>query len=316
MGLPLAVNLALHMKTSFHAVGLLMLTLLSSGWAQESTNPVVVVPVSEPVLPVPSNAPPVVRKPELPSVDPGLRTFYLGEQGTRLGSPRGAQDLKPQQRKREKAPWRSELEVGATGYRGNSDSDLVLLKMQTERETEDTRLRLGARGYLGNNEGERNRENAGADLSYREQLEDRTYYSAEARYFYDALADLDYQTIALLSLGYDLVKADDTLFDVEAGPAYIAEKKGGDTKEFVAARVSLSVEHLINQSVLLWQRAEYLPAINDTAVYLVIAEVGLESVLSSWLRFRTVVQQRYDSQPAEDKEKGDLFMTASLVAVY
>ena len=177
------------MKTFFCAVGLVMLVLLRSGLAQESTNPVVVVPVPEPVLPVPSNAPPVVRKPELPSVDPGLRTLYIGEQGARLGSPRGAQDLKPHQGEKKKSTWRNELEVGATGYRGNSDSDLVLLQVRTERETEDTRLRLGARGYLGNNEGERSRENAGADLSYREQLEARTYYSADARYYYDALAD-------------------------------------------------------------------------------------------------------------------------------
>jgi putative salt-induced outer membrane protein len=306
------------MKTSFCAAAFVLQSLLVSALAQESTNLVVAPPVVEPVVPVPppTNTPPEVLRPLAPTVDPDLRMLYLGDQGSRLGSPRGARDLKPARGEKEKSPWRSEVEVGATGYRGNTDSDLVMLKLQTEHTTEENRLKLGARGYLGNNEGERNRENAGADISYREQLRNRTYYSAEARYFYDALADLDYQAIALLSLGYDVLKSDDTLLDVEAGPAYITEKKGGERKDFVAARVAVSVEHLINESVLLWERAEYLPAIEDTAVYLVIAEVGLESVLSSWLRFRSVVQQRYDSQPADDKEKGDLFMTVSMVTVF
>jgi putative salt-induced outer membrane protein YdiY len=68
--------------------------------------------------------------------------------------------------------------------------------------------------------------------------------------------------------------------------------------------------------VLLWERVEVLPALNDTDFYLVLAEVGVESSLADWLRFRTAAQLRYDSAPAEDKEEADLFMTASLVAVY
>lgn len=267
-------------------------------------------------LPLAAAATNLVPQPEEPVVDPALRKLYLGEQGSRLGSPRGARDLEPEKVKRADRAWHGELEVGATAYRGNADSDLVSARMRAERKADTSRFAFGARGYFGNSEGERNRENAGADLSYRHDLRGRFYYATELRYFYDALADLDYQGVGLLSLGYDLVKAEDTVLAVEAGPAYIVERKGGEEKDFVALRAGLSVEHLINERVLLWQRAEYLPSLEDAAVYLVTAEVGLDSSLSAWLRFRTAVQQRYDSDPAEDKEKGDLFMTVALVAVY
>lgn len=278
------------------------------------------ITTNTPVLDLTNAPPPVlapipVQPPET-TVDLELRKRYLGDQGTRLGSPSGARELKPAKSKRPDRAWHGEVELGATGYRGNTDSDLLMLKLKNERKTEVSKWTLGARGYFGNSEGERNRENAGVDVNYRHDLPGRLYYAAEARYYYDALADLDYQATALLSLGYDLLESDDTLLAVEAGPAYIVEKKGGDIKEFVAARLAVSVDHLINERVLLWERIEYLPALNDTTFYLVLAEVGVESSLTTLLRFRTAVQLRYDSAPAEDKEEADLFMTASLVAVY
>ena len=76
------------------------------------------------------------------------------------------------------------------------------------------------------------------------------------------------------------------------------------------------MDKLIDERVLVWERFEYLPALEDTGVYLILAEVGVETALTDWFRLRTVLQQRYDSTPAEDKDKQDLFLSASLVAVF
>jgi len=309
------------MKKRLIIIGLTVL----AGWGvnapAQDTNPALdaavaplpLTPAATPVLPQPE---PAEQPPKEPVVDPELRKLYLGEQGSRLGSPRGARELELEKNKRPDRAWHGEVEMGATAYRGNTDSDLVSARLRAERKAETSRFSLGARGAYGSSEGERNREQAGADAAYRHDLRGRYYYATELRYFYDALADLDYQGVGLLSLGYDLVKAEDTVLAVEVGPAYIVERKGGVEKDFLALRVGLVADHLINERVLLWQRAEYLPSLEDAAVYLVTAEVGLDSSLSAWLRFRTAVQLRYDSDPAEDKENGDLFMTVALVAVY
>lgn len=276
-------------------------------------------PVVEPAPPVisPASTPePMPGKTRLRTVDPELRSLYLGEHGSRLGSPKGPQNLQTIKPGKEERVWHTELEVGATGYRGNSDADLMLLKLQIDREEEGSRLNLGARGNVGHRDGETDRKNAGANASYRHDLDERFYYSSELRYFYDAMASLDYQVMGMFSLGYDIAKSEAAIFSIETGPAYIVEKKGEEGKEFLALRCAESLEVKVNEQALIWERAEYLPALSDPGVYLFIAEAGVETALSSRLRFRTVYQYRYDSSPAEGKISSDAFIAASLVAVY
>jgi putative salt-induced outer membrane protein YdiY len=271
-------------------------------------------PVEEPVGEVPDDGEPTPVLPKRPKVDPELRRMYLGSD--KLGSPSGPRALKPPAVKKTERSWRSEVEAGATGYRGNTDSELFLLKLKTERKKEHESLRFSARGTFGNKDGERDRENGEVEAALRRKIEGRWYYTAEARYFTDKIADVDYQVVTVLSPGYEFIKTDDTHLSLELGPAYIAEEKGGVKKDFTAMRIAILMDKLIDERILVWERFEYLPAIEDASVYLIIAEVGVESILSNWFSLRTVVQQRYDSNPAEDKEKQDIFLSASLVTAF
>jgi putative salt-induced outer membrane protein YdiY len=253
-------------------------------------------------------------KPRTPRADPALRSYYLRNSG--LGSPSGPRALKKPERQHDGGAWKSEIEVGATGYRGNNDSELFLLRARTERKRDEQVLRLAARASVGNKDGERDRENGEVEAALRNTIHERWYYTAEVRYFTDAIADVDYQFVSVLSPGYDVIRTDTAHLALEIGPAYIAEKKGDEEKDFAAARFAIMMDKLIDARVLVWERFEYLPALEDAGVYLILAEVGVETALTDWFRLRTVLQQRYDSTPAEDKEKQDLFLSASLVAVF
>lgn len=267
--------------------------------------------------PAPAPAPEPLVPP--PTVDPELRNLYLGDQGSKLGSPAGPRTIKPRAPEKRKKPedaWKSEIEVGAAGYRGNSDSELFIARFRSGKKTEKDEIEFNARTSYGVSDGEKNRQNAEASGKYRYNLGERLYVAPEARYYYDKIADVDYQAIGLLSLGYDVIKTEWTHFSLEAGPATIHEKKGGIPKDFVAFRLAESLEQRINTHVVIWERVEVLPALDDTSVYLVVAEAGIESALSSWLRFRTAIQHRYDSNPAEGKEQADLFLTASIAAEF
>ncbi|HMO03385.1 MAG TPA: DUF481 domain-containing protein [Kiritimatiellia bacterium] len=259
-------------------------------------------------------APGEPAKPKTPRIDPQLRSYYL--RGSKLGSPSGPNTLKKPKQSKRSGSWKSEVELGATGYRGNNDSELLLVRAKTERKKDEETIRLGVRASVGNKDGERDRENGEAEAAYRDVIRDRWYYTAEIRYFTDAIADVDYQFVSVLSPGYDAIKTDTAHLALEVGPAYIAEKKGGEEKNFAAARIAVMMDKLIDERVLVWERFEYLPALEDTGVYLILAEVGVETALTDWFRLRTVLQQRYDSTPAEDKDKQDLFLSASLVAVF
>jgi len=275
-------------------------------------------PDAEPIDTEPLPAPELELEPPPPIVDPALRKLYLGDQGGSLGSPSGPRDLRLKREKKDKKKdaWKHRLELGAVAYRGNKDSELFLGKFRTGKETKDYEIDLRAGINYGTTDGEKDRQNAEANGKYRHNLDNQFYTAVELRYYYDAIANLDYQFTAIWSLGYDVVRTESTLFSLEAGPAYIREKKDEEAKDFIAARFAESLERKLNDHVLIWERAEILPALNDTSVYWVLAEIGVESALSSWLRFRVAAQNRYDSQPAEDKEKNDFFTSASLVAEY
>ena len=58
---------------------------------------------------------------------------------------------------------------------------------------------------------------------------------------------------------------------------------------------------------------EYFSDITDSAVYFINAEVGVETVLIANLSLRFTVEDRYDSNPVEDKESNDLLTTTSFV---
>jgi len=284
---------------------------------QDVGTPVPDEPVADPVEteePEPAEPPLKPTLPKRPVVDPGLRNMYLGSSA--IGANTGARALKrPAKEKPEKA-WKSEIEVGATGYRGNTDSEFMMLKLKTEKKREHGSVRFSAKGTVGNNNGERDRENAEVEAALRNRIEGRWYYTAEARYFTDEIADVDYQVITILSPGYELIQSEDAHLALELGPAYIAEKKGGIDKDFAAVRLAILMDKLIDDRILVWERFEYLPAIEDASVYLVIGEIGVESILTNWFSLRTVLQQRYDSNPAEDKEKQDIFLSASLVTSF
>ncbi len=274
-------------------------------------------PVAEPgetEEPAPIELPVKPALPKRPVVDPGLRNMYLG--GTAIGANTGARALKRPVKEKPERAWKNEIEVGATGYRGNTDSEFFLLKLKTEKKREQGSVRFSAKGTVGNNNGERDRENAEIEAGMRNRMDGRWYYTAEARYFTDQIADVDYQVITILSPGYEIIQTDDAHLSIELGPAYIAEEKGGIKKDFAAVRLAVLLDKLIDDRILVWERFEYLPAIEDTSVYLVIGEVGVESILTNWFSLRTVLQQRYDSNPAEDKEKQDIFISASLVTSF
>jgi putative salt-induced outer membrane protein YdiY len=252
--------------------------------------------------------------PRQPRVNPELRKMYL--RGSNIGSGTGPRALKKPAGPKRERQWKSELEIGATGYRGNTDSEFFLLKLQTERAWSNTALRLSGRGTLGNKDGERDRENGEIEAALRRGLQNRWYVTAEGRYFTDAIADLDYQFVGVLSPGYEWIRTDTAYAALELGPAYIVERKGGEDNDFAAFRLAAFMEQTLDQRILLWQRLEYLPSIDDTGVYLLITEFGVETLFTDWIRMRTMVQQRYDSDPADDKDKQDIFLSASLVTVF
>ena len=170
---------------------------------------------------------------------------------------------------------------------------------------------------VNNNDGtstnEKNTDNAKGEAQYNRLFNARTYGVLSASLLYDDIADIDYRAIIGLGLGQYLVKTDASSLAIEVGPAELLEKVGGEKNDAVLLRAAQRGEHKFASGAKVWDSVEYLPELEDFGAYLLNSEVGLDAAVAGDLSLRLVVQDRYDSKPAQDSEKNDVSVTAGLV---
>jgi hypothetical protein len=108
------------------------------------------------------------------------------------------------------------------------------------------------------------------------------------------------------------VKDDVTTFSLEAGPSYVWEELGGEKDDFAAARIADRFVWNISKSALLYQSAEYLVSFESSSDYIVNAELGIEAPLSSSVNIVFAVRDYYINEPAEGRERNDVYTLTGL----
>lgn len=211
-----------------------------------------------------------------------------------------------------KDAWRRSLSLGLNTAQGNSDTLRVDAEASASKDTEASYFFLKAAGRYGESEDETDAENATLEGKIQRRLTERMYAAMAGNVHRDQLADLSYRVNGSLSLGRQLMWTERTVLSIETGPGYVAEKKGGESEGFVAGRVAQHLEFLATPSLQVWESIEYVPSLEDSRVYYVNAEVGLETVLMANLSLKCTLENRYDNNPAEGKERNDLLTTTAL----
>lgn len=276
--------------------------------APETTNAPAEEPAAaEPAAPAKAAKPlPAYRGADLSDAFQGAGSSLYGVKGRAIKMPA------KKSVKREKGAWRREIELGATTTQGNKDSLRYVGSLEAAKETDNNYFFLKAAGRYGETDDERDAENATGEAKAQHRLTERWYVAADANIYHDQIADLAYRARGNLSLGRYFIRTERTILTAETGPGYVAERKGGVEDGFMAGRVAQHLEFLITSSLQVWQAVEYIPSFEDSRVYFVNAEVGLETVLVPDLSLVCTVEDRFDSHPAEDKERNDLLTTTAL----
>ncbi|OGV40585.1 MAG: hypothetical protein A2X46_18980 [Lentisphaerae bacterium GWF2_57_35] len=289
-----------------------------------------VLPTNTPALPAFTNALPV-----LPPITNAMTVIVPPSTATKKAPPRRAEEMttafktvggtrfgvygtqrilklpeRPIQRKND--DWVRTLELGLDTARGNSDILRYNAGVSARKEDEKNVYWLKLGGRYGESDNVKDTESAQGEGKYERGLTERVYASLNIMALHDQIADLSYRVLGNVSLGRHLVWTEQTILNVELGPGYVREKKGGMQDGFVAGRIANYFERLLNSSVRLWQSSEYVPNLEDIGVYYATAEVGLETLLVRNICLKFVVQDRYDNSPAEGKKKNDLLTTTSL----
>lgn len=211
------------------------------------------------------------------------------------------------------------LNAGFTLTDGNSDTTLLTLGAETKYARETREFLASARYEYGratveNADGaETDRthvDTAGAEAQGNAFFSEKSYGFVNARAERDEIADLDYRLLGGPGLGRYLVRNDVWNLSVEAGLVYVTEKEGGDEENYAACRLAQRYERDLNDTARVWQSLEFMPQVEDAELYLLNAEIGLESKLGAKLGLRVTAVNKYDSDPADDAEENDLTVTA------
>lgn len=222
-----------------------------------------------------------------------------------------------------KKTWETSAAVGLTLTKGNSETFLATLTLDTKRKWDHDEVSAGlAFGYgesevtdsAGVTTTDKNTDFGAAFGQYNHLFNERLYGGLRLDAGYDDIAGVDYRFKVSPLVGYYFVKNEKTSLAAEAGPSFVFEKlQGSGDDSFVALRIGERFEHKLTKTTRVWQSAEYLPDVSDwTVKYLVNAELGIEAAISTQLGLQVVLQDNYDSQPASGREHNDVRLIAGV----
>ncbi len=213
----------------------------------------------------------------------------------------------------ERKPLESSIALGVTFNDGNTDNEMYNASFLYDRiiNPQNT-VRLALDGAYGETDNEKTTDNANAAFDYRRIFCPKGYGLFNTSYKTDDIADLDYRWIVSPGVGAFLMKKENVALTAEAGPAWISEKKGGETEDDFALRFAERYERTLNTTAKVWQSAEYIPVADDFDIYLLNVEIGVEAPVSESLNIRLVAKNAYDSDPAPGRESNDLSIIGAL----
>lgn len=225
--------------------------------------------------------------------------------------------------KKEKNSWQKSLATGFNLTQGNSETMLLNIMGTIHRETDQDIIDLGAQYNYGQNEEEgensekkTTRNDLRANASYDYLFSERAFGGLGMKYLTDKISDIDYRLNVVPSAGYFLIKDAAISFAMNAGPAYTFEKIAGDENNYFSPMIGDKFTWTISCTSKLYQSADIFFDTSDSDNYMVNAEVGVESALSTMLSLVVALRDTYDHQPAVGKDSNDLALMTALKVLF
>ncbi|HUD47526.1 MAG TPA: DUF481 domain-containing protein [Candidatus Baltobacteraceae bacterium] len=216
--------------------------------------------------------------------------------------------------------WQNTATLGVTLARGNTDTTLVSLALDSEKKWGHSDLHLGADDLYGQSKIEGTSSStttADAEhgfVQYNQDFTDRFYGYARIEAMHDGIAGIQYRFALVPGAGYYFLKNKKVDLSLEGGPGYIAEKLDDQTSSYVTLRIAEKCHYQISTHAKAWETIEFLPQVDYFNNYIVNAEAGIEAGLnkSDKLALRTVIDDSYDNVPAAGRLKNDLKLIAGI----
>lgn len=209
--------------------------------------------------------------------------------------------------------WEHSAAIGATINDGNTDSKQGTASWLSEIKTDaGNKARLALDAAQGENNGDKTADNFKGNANYKRMLAERCYGVADLNGLYDSVADINYRITLAPGAGYYVMKSDAATMTLDLGPAYVWEKVGGVSDDYLAARASERYERNLSASAKVWQALEYVPQVEDFDNYFINGELGAEAAMTETISLRLVFKDQYVNIPAEGRERNDIQFVGAL----
>jgi putative salt-induced outer membrane protein YdiY len=207
--------------------------------------------------------------------------------------------------------WEKSAALGLTLTRGNSKTLLFTGNIQATKKLPQHEFNFGADATYGEDEDGKNAENIRGYGQYNRLFTEHFFGYLRLEALHDDIADIYYRITLGPGAGYYFIKEKNMSLRAELGPAYIHENVGGEVSDYLTLRIAERFDWKINERAKLWQSVEVLPQVDDWDNFIVNAEIGLETSVTTQVNLRTYLQDTYDHEPAPGRQKNDLkFVTA------
>jgi putative salt-induced outer membrane protein YdiY len=219
--------------------------------------------------------------------------------------------------------WESVASLGVTLTRGNSETFLGTVGVNSQRKWSKSEALLGASAGYGDNTVKDtdtgDKETTTTDKyakgfgQFNYLFSDQVYGGLRLDAQYDGVAGVDYRVTLSPLVGYYLIKKPDTMLGFEAGPGFVAENLSDEkADQYITLRLAERFEHKFSDKGKVWQSAEFLPRFDDFGDYVLNAEVGASAAMTKTIELRVVLQDTYRSEPPEGRENNDLKIIAGV----
>jgi len=220
-----------------------------------------------------------------------------------------------------KPHWESVAAADLTLTRGNSQSFLATLSLNSVRKWTDNEILLGANaGYgdtttkdaTGNKTTTKNQDYLKGFSQWNHLFTERLYAGLRLEGLHDDIADINYRFTVSPLAGYYLLKQTNTFLSAEVGPSFVFQQLGEKTDSYIGFRAGERFEHKFKRGAKVWETLEWIPQVDKFENWIMNAEVGISAPVTKSVDVRLVGQDSYNNRPATGRVKNDLKLMAGI----
>ncbi len=215
--------------------------------------------------------------------------------------------------------WRAVLGAGLSYASGNSRSNTLSLTADAVKASTLDKWTLGGRYLRGKNNGSTSADQLLLTGRYDRDLNTDVFAFGQGDFLRDRMANLNARLSAGVGVGYHVIKAPQTTFDVFGGVGYtyddyqVATVVADRTRDtYGSANLLLGEEstHKLSDTTAFRQRLVLYPNLRDTGEFRGTFDAGLAVAINKRFSLTATLGYRYSSDPGSGVKKGDtLFVT-------